>query len=169
MKRFLLLLSMGLSMNAYAEVIEKKICTITSQNFMTLKDGKPQSFTNIANDFNVGDEIVFQIESNGDEHPILTKVEGKSAIMGSLSFGPSERNDEIFLTERDVGYLKFNADNIRVVDGENSDLKLHRYYKSDWEGYLLRSYTNFESITTLDCRTKKDGYEKLFKWTVKND
>ena len=56
-------------------------------------------------------------------------------------------------------------------ESELGNLRLKRYYKSDYEGMYIREpwpddYTT--QVITLDCRTVKDGIQEvidLFQWS----
>jgi len=49
------------------------------------------------------------------------------------------------------------------IDGISGDVKLHRYYKSDWDGYLVQTFNSLVHTALLDCRHKTDRVDEVFQ------
>ena len=55
-----------------------------------------------------------------------------------------------------MGKLAFSGDYISVIGTFDEVLKLHRYYKNDWQGVFVSIGNQHVQTATLDCRHQKD-------------
>tara|TARA_B100001564_G_C20427557_1_gene573029 strand:+ start:499 stop:753 length:255 start_codon:yes stop_codon:yes gene_type:complete len=45
---------------------------------------------------------------------------------------------------------------------ESDTVHLNRYYKDDWQGYIIKTYTTALFVATFDCRHPRNSLDKIF-------
>lgn len=176
MKTLVIPLLLTLSVNSFADDIVKGefSCKVRSIQITEMDEGKVKE-SSVSEDYSIGDilDLVYRIPSYDKEKLVVTLINGDELI-----FFTNYQNDGTLI--KDKVYLKganslgeFNTyifgfkDDFFKADGVATTIKLHRYYKSDWDGFYVSHTLGRTAVVGLDCRTKTDSYLKLKALTTK--
>lgn len=144
-------------------------CKITDQTLWAVEEGKPLRFSGVTDRPNTGDTLALKYYASenfirftlgNSIHEYLDKEIRPRKGMGA---GAHFTNSAIFGTN----HLDIFSDSLlfRSTGPLMSEtLKLHRYYKSDWDGLFTSTFHNEIKSTqtlTLDCRTIKDNIDAI--------
>jgi CRISPR/Cas system-associated endoribonuclease Cas2 len=146
------------------EAIEGSMdCEVTYQNFVSVEDGKPKSYSGIEGEFEKGDTLkmsyrhslgglLFILEDQNRDKFIIYEFKDRRELVKNSSDNLAVYKDRIGLST-----ISFGTDYIRHIDPKG-ELAMKRYYKGDWEGIYVKTmpYVQSAQISTFDCRHTKD-------------
>jgi hypothetical protein len=152
-------------------------CQIKDQTVLGVIDGKPQTYNGVEDSYKVGDFLTVKLFSFSDPPKMVVselKWVGKEK---SESFSLFTTDDLEIHSDKKGGvvpnkvfYLYFKEDDeINIDDNINrTEIKLRRYYKSDWDGFIVNGPTfgtqHFIRINSVDCRTKTNNLMDLLPY-----
>ena len=183
MKKLLLislLFSFSLDSKAQDSIVEYKglmQCEIKSMTLETIADGKPMVFSSYEDSEKVGDILHFTYNTNKNTKSLLMNLkhpQNENALNwgGLYKMRGLEKNfSNTFTYDDDFDKGSFGKDYIRIKS-VTSELRMSRYYKSDWNGIYIRKliFGKDQGIYyfTLDCRHSSDlideVYEMISEW-----
>ena len=146
------------------EAIEGSLnCEVTYQNFVSVEDGKPKSYSGVEGEFEKGDTLkvsyryslgglLFILEDQNRDKFIIYESKDRRELIE-----PSSDNLAVYKDTIGLSTISFGTDYIRHFDSIG-ELAMKRYYKGDWEGIYVKTMPSIHSaqISTFDCRHTKD-------------
>lgn len=189
MSRLSILLGVSfLSMPSFgvAQDIEGSMrCEVMSNQVLEVLDGRPRTYSGIKDQFDVGDTLLLKYrafasaETPGKFGTLLIQlVDEPRARVWMRGSGPvvphSELNNFLILDQasedipRGVEGISFSPDYIRLASAFHGEIRLSRYYKSDWQGLAFNPNAALGAdeafsihIFSLDCRQEIDRIEDV--------
>ncbi|MXQ08035.1 hypothetical protein GQ651_09285 [Alphaproteobacteria bacterium GH1-50] len=168
---------------AVAEDIEGSMrCEVKSNEIIAVEDGRPVRYTGITDKFEVGDTLIFSyiLEENelaSDRFFPMLELELRDEARNDDEVtwnGPVTKNifsdrgialDENARGASISGYMIFDENRIDLESPIWGELKLNRYYKSDWQGIGVRTVffgaVYQAQVFTLDCRHTRDRIDDI--------
>jgi hypothetical protein len=162
-------LSVALASQANAEIPEMIMdCMVKDQVIIETNEGKPKRYTHYNNNFVVGDKLQFSLRNTEGRwlyaalkdikrNKILTNTYG---MLDDLSKKAGRR---LYFDHEGV-YYSFTDDNI-YFETSTEQLRLNRYYKSDFHGLYTSAGWNdntlSQHVVTFDCRMVQDDFGKI--------
>ena len=136
-------------------------CQLKDFVILSMEDGKTNRYSGFADSYDVGD--TFRIEMTLDESGSIPLV-AFNVVAGGKDLGlniplsidpdPLYTGDTVVIGGSGIGY-SLSQDFLRINSGAFSELRIWRYYKSDWQGLWTGSDIgqNQQSsyIGTLNC------------------
>ncbi len=149
-----------------AEQFDGKMnCQVKTNTVIEIEEGLPSTYTGIEDRFEVGDTLELTYEF-GDSLPefYLSLEDVKRGIPVTYSYVGGDdlleaisapKRSDILVFEDDFSQTSFGKDYIRIEVIGHPELRLTRYYKSDWQGIAsgFIAAAHAAQIYTLDCRT----------------
>ena len=150
-------------------------CQIKDQSVLGVIDGKPQTYNGVEDSYEIGDFLKIRLEHLGNiPDPLLSFVVKWGEKTESFGFTflkhlEVHSDQEGGVIPRKVFYLYFDKDEITINNEQSeTEIKLRRYYKSDWDGFLVVGPTfgtqHFIRINSVDCRTKTNNLMDLLQY-----
>ena len=170
MRTLLIAFLMTLATQAGAdEIIGRMSCKVKSNEVIEIEEGKPTKYSNVENEFKVGDTLTLIYDHYLDVFGLklydgLREKDVYSLALGFNEFGINA-SAEIRATDYGAGIqnnelgarIEFSNESISSEyfnsNSEYLTLNLSRYYKDDWQGMLFRKAKFWTQVVTLDCRT----------------
>ena len=175
MKKLILISALLFSFNGWAEDQGLMLCEIKSMGIEQIEDGKPKSYTNIKGREKVGDVLHFTYEADSI-NKLLTIVlkhpQNENALYYSRDFPFTalefDAFDTLFTYQGKYVEYSFGKDFIRIND--RNELRMRRYYKSDWQGIFTDKNDGEEGIYyfTFDCRHSIDLIDEVYDTILKD-
>ena len=163
---------------AQSEIISETLnCEIKDTMIMAIKDGIPKRYTHYTDGINKGDALTLQIILT-DESKLWMNLSPRGDVEKTIldkTFRSSDISSSIFLNDvvlRDGEELISTLDDDTITftefDYARPELKLGRYYKSDWDGTLVLHMPKEVQTSVLDCRTMgQSNLDKIVKVLLK--
>ena len=151
-------------------------CQIKDQTVLGVIDGKPQTYGGVEDSYKVGDFLNLNLISVSDPPKILMsnlKWEGGGDSESYSIFVVDDlevhSNKKGGVVPNKIYYLYFTEDEIEIDDDLNrTEIKLRRYYKSDWDGFIVVGPSfgpqHLIRINSVDCRTKTNNLMDLLPY-----
>jgi len=170
MKKLILISALLFSFNGWADEEGLMRCEIKSMGLETIEDGQPKSFTGYEDSEKVGDTLHFTYQISSLTKVLMMKIthpqnEKSLNFTGAYGFINLNQNfSNTFTYEGKYNQGSFGKDFIRI-NSYGSELRMRRYYKSDWQGIFVRNNFAQEGIYyfTLDCRHSKDLIDEVYE------
>ena len=149
-------------------------CTVKSIQTTEVKNGQPTLSNNSV--FKEGEVVPLKYFSTDvapkhwswkKDHLFLTfeKSEKKSligTILKPFNFSLNNQKSVEMKGLFPLDFMYFDEDHF-FVNTNVSRLSLHRYYKSDWGGYITEFSKERATTLSVDCRTVRDDFAKLLQ------
>jgi|SaaInlStandDraft_2_1057019.scaffolds.fasta_scaffold183134_2 hypothetical protein len=185
MKKLLTLpLLLLFSVESFADISGLMKCKVKSQKVMVIEDGIPDEYDNIKDNFEVGDTLSLSYAAKtGISDGTIVDKKGKEFLDTDTKLRFNRKSGLIhdgwtvaykddwtnYVQRIGRGYTVIHSLNYLYVDKEtiiskgegNSELRLSRYYKSDWDGTLVVQIYGTVQVATLDCRHTTDKFEEF--------
>ena len=151
------------SISSYSQEVKgEMICKVKSNYVVSIEEGTTEVFSGFKDSFNKGDSLVFSFNINKDVASI--ELTHKDDIFTSYYISEAGTKDLELLGDDGFKFKgfpvipAFRSNWIYIETYSLGSLRLKRYYKGDWNGFLTRSFipSSTEQITTLDCRQSSD-------------
>ena len=159
----------------FKEVIGEMRCKVTGHRVTAAVEGQPKYYSGIVNEYEEGYSLIFEYT--------ISKYNGKTNGYASLEDLADDIAfnlyvEDVIKSRYGSGIIgstvtsKFSLGSEKMLfENGFSQLSLFRYYKSDWSGLLIGSTAVFSendadahvTVSTLDCRTVRDGLEDALK------
>lgn len=147
-------------------------CQIEDQTVLGVIDGKPQSYNGVKDSYKVGDYLTIKIRGTDSNLVYETIWEPKRVSFGMFPLPikvTSDRKNGTSVTPNGSFQLDVTENEIRIVDLLFVvEVTLKRYYKSDWEGFVVSGPYHHPQmsidIVSLDCRTKTNNLVDLLRY-----
>ncbi len=168
MKKLILISALLFSFNGWTNEQGLMRCEIKSMGLETIEDGKPKSYTHYEDSEKVGDTLHFTYLINDIKALVMSLKDPREEnpiIWGAWGFPDLERNYlSSFNYESDWEEGTFGK-NFIMIDTFGTEVRLYRYYKSDWQGIFSRRLLEPNGIYyfTLDCRHSKDLIDEVYE------
>jgi len=148
-------------------------CEVKSNYVVSNKEGKAKEYSGYADSFEVGDNLYFKFEiPSYDAKGTFFKLSDVNDSTEAWSYFngdgtlTAKANGFFWKTASSNGHsISFKTDFINL-DFILGNLVLTRYYKSDWNGYLVNHNPLSVSaqIATLDCRQSSDKVDEFIDY-----
>lgn len=148
-------------------------CQIKDQTVLGVIDGKPQTYNGVEDSYKVGDVLKVRLESTNPPKILSSEITWgeKKESYGFFRLDELEVHSDKKggVVPQKIWYLYFKEDEIEIDDDPNrTEIKLRRYYKSDWDGFIVNGPTfgtqHLIRINSVDCRTKTNNLMDLLPY-----
>ena len=151
-------------------------CLVKSNGIVGIEEGQVVNYTGFKSGMEVGDNLTFGYSYENDRLPIFamyldatSKNRSYFSALIRVQLSPSDveilndsfRNPDLDAIGSHMGKLAFSPDDILAIGFFDEFLKLHRYYKNDWEGVYVSITNQLVQTATLDCRHQKDVLDEV--------
>ena len=169
MKLTTLLLALVLATGSAWAVKGSMSCKVTGNVVVASEEGKFKQYAGFKDDVQQGDELKLEYEVLTDSVEIeLAKMDRKP-----VSWAYAHQRDAKFERSQNggivgddkLGTISLFPDYMRTQSGAFGELRMWRYYKSDWHG-LYMAYGHREPTghsMTIDCRHTNDQIDAALK------
>ena len=163
---------------ASAQAVELKgemQCRVKSNGIIGMEEGQVVNYSGYETGIEVGDNVTFHYDSQSEGLFFTLSLDdlskNRSYFLTTILVQRSSSEVEILNDSFDkpkldaivstMGKLAFSRDHISAIGHFDKVLRLHRYYKNDWQGVFVSIEDQKVLTTTLDCRHQKDVLDEV--------
>jgi len=137
-------------------------CIVTDQTILRTADGKVSTYGFFQGEFSKGDELSFTYEFS--RVGLRMSLDDSKRNQNVVAMGPmnpenfkKSSSSDLLVGKDEYDAASFGQDYVRF-ENALGEFYLSRYYKSDWEGMLLRNFVEPLTgvVTTVSCRHQID-------------
>jgi hypothetical protein len=150
-------------------------CRIRGETVLGVVDGEPKNYSGVNGSYGVGDRLQIRLTTADDPSPKVLFFhlnwnqdlkDFGILILEDLEVH-SDRQGGVIPTKH--SYLYFKKDEIKI-EKIDTTISLHRYYKSDHDGFIVNGPTfgsqnqHLIRINSVDCRTETNNLMDLLQY-----